>query len=269
MGFEVEAPNVGPSDVPMTSVLRVLRRRNFAEFNIIALFILTEGVQGHQVKVPPSSEVYELGEFTEPLSLNPSLEGCPKLLFVEWRNWINRKEPQSELPGTLEPDFFIGTSASRFSKETNKSESTFICQLLKNLTEHGGTKSLTEIFQRVQHRLSLSVVNEGLSRDWIIKTPEMRSSLWKELYLPGLGKLIYVARVLFWPSPDPRMNGWQLGISCENNHYQNTPSRLKAVCFFIKYFYPCKPALGHLSFLALFVYPSLGRSVACWTFAKS
>ena len=188
-GFQVEAPKVNLSDAEMALFIRDLRRRNMSDFNVFCLFVLSQGDPGRQV-VPTgaTTAVFEVAEFAEALSQNQSLEDIPKLMFFECRINSYLAEIQTDPPSPMEPDIFIGFSTSGFTPETNKHSSPFVVQLTKSLKENFGKLTFMKIFQQVQCRISMSPINTGNSQCWISKTPEMRSTLWKELFFPTQGK---------------------------------------------------------------------------------
>ena len=188
-GFQVEAPKINLSDAEMALFIRDLRRRNMSDFNVFCLFVLSKGVPGHQV-VPAeeTSAVFEVAELAEALSMNPSLDGIPKLMFFECRVPSTPSMILVQPSSSMGSDIFIGFSTSGFTPETNKHSSSFVAQLTKSLKENFSKLTFMRIFQQVQYRISSSPVNTGNSQGWTSKTPEMRSTLWKELLFLNPGK---------------------------------------------------------------------------------
>ena len=190
VGFQVEAPKINLSDAEMALFIRDLRRRDMSSFNVFCLFVLSRGVPGYQTyPARATTASFDVAELAEALGLNPSLEGIPKLMFFECRVLGKISEtPTKSFSTPMGSDFFIGFSTSGFTSETNKYPSPFINQVTKTLKEVSGKESFSRIYHLVQHRLSSSPINTTSSRHWPIQTPEMRSTLWKELFFPTQGK---------------------------------------------------------------------------------
>lgn len=187
--FQVEDAKVNVSDSEMALLIRNLRRRDMSQYNCLFLFALSKGIPGLTVTAAgTTSTAFEVMEFAEALSLNPSLDGIPKLMFFESRVLSSTMGFSSEHPSHLGPDTFIGFSKTGFTSETNKHPSPFINLLAKTLRENYKKESFSRIFQLVQYRLTSSPINTGSSQHWLIKTPEIRSTLWKELFFSGQGK---------------------------------------------------------------------------------
>lgn len=204
VGFSVEPPKVNLRHAEMAELLRDLKNRNFGQFNIFCLVVISRGAAGNFVVCEDSpvnpEAAFGLGEFVEALGSNRSLSGIPKILIFEYR--ADPRQPDLDpiaknVVGRLDPDFFIGQSMTVFTPDTNERPSVFFSTICRTLSMNFKTKTFQDIWNRAQFRISASPINNGSGAQLLLKTPLAISTLWKELILNDFGILTSLNGIIY------------------------------------------------------------------------
>ena len=196
INVQTEETKINQSQSQLRTTCAGLKSRNFEDYNIFFLVVLSHGDRGDKIKCHHSG-YFDVEEFVESLSKNVTMIGYPKFLFFDFcrGNNINVGELKVEDPKFRIPfgsDIFIGfATTTGYASVTAADGSPFIAALCSSMEKLYNQKTFNYIFQEVQSIVSKqsTIIFEPSknSTSDAMQVPESRSTLRNHLYLMEKG----------------------------------------------------------------------------------